>query len=146
MNLISQIQSTHGKYTYYKWNKDGEKMEKSIKKPEKNINDTKDSNTKDNNVINTPKLANLVNNNEGEESDRYKVTDIDNFFDYRSFRKDLDRDNEDNDKCICNERLTGRDKIIQRSVNPFLSNNNYLTDLSIQDKFLRPKNSSYGKI
>ncbi len=75
-----------------------------------------------------------------------KNKEIDEFFDYRSFRKDLDRDIAENDKAICNERLTGRDKLIQRSINPFLSNNNYLSDLSVQDEFLRPKNSSYGKI
>ena len=36
--------------------------------------------------------------------------------------------------------------MIQTSINPFLSNSNYLSDLKTQNDFLRPKNSSYEKI
>lgn len=118
MSLSLQETKKDTKYKYYKWNKEGEHFEKSSKNGEKVL----------------------------EEINKSKNIDMDNFFDYRSFRKDLDTNKKETDKSICNDRLTGRDKIIQRSINPFLSNNNYLSDLSVQDKFLRPKNSSYGKI
>ena len=40
------------------------------------------------------------------------------------------------------ERMSQRDKIIQTSINPFMTSNNYLDDLRIQDNFLRPKDSN----
>lgn len=114
------LQEEKKKYIYYKWSKNGEVLEKSLKKkdiaPEKkNINEKKiePENTKD-------------------------------FFDYRSFSKNEEKDT--NDKSIFNDRLTGREKMIQTSINPFLSNSNYLNDLKTQNDFLRPKNSSYEKI
>jgi len=65
------------------------------------------------------------------------------FIDYRSFSKSETKDI--NDKNIFNDRLTDREKMIQTSINPYLSNNNYLSDLKTQNDFLRPKNSSYEK-
>ena len=38
--------------------------------------------------------------------------------------------------------MSERGMIIQRSINPFLSANNYLDDLEIQSQFLRPKDSN----
>ena len=103
------------KYRYYKWCKNGEVFEKSLKKKD---------------II--------------EKKIEPKPKDIIDFFDYRSFSKNEEKNT--NDKSISNERLTGRDKMIQTSINPFLSNNNYLSDLKTQNDFLRPKNSSYEKI
>ena len=40
------------------------------------------------------------------------------------------------------ERMSQRDKIIQTSINPFMSTNNYVDDLKVQDIFLRPKDSN----
>tara|TARA_Y100000287_G_C14021023_1_gene256860 strand:- start:179 stop:535 length:357 start_codon:yes stop_codon:yes gene_type:complete len=117
MSLALQKQNKESKYKFYKWT-NGEILKKSLKQ---NIEEKSDDKIK----------------NEEKK--------IDEFFDYRSFRKDLELSKKSNDKSICNDRLTDRDKIIQRNINPFLSNNNYLSDLSIQDEFLRPKNSSYGK-
>jgi hypothetical protein len=116
MSLALQEQNIESKYKYYKWT-NGEKLEKTQK-----------------------------HQTISEEEIKHEEKKIDEFFDYRSFRKDLELVKKKNDKSICNDRLTGRDKIIQRNINPFLSNNNYLSDLSVQDEFLRPKNSSYGKI
>ena len=120
MSLQLQEKNKDNKYKYYIWSKEGEQFEKSSK-----VN---------------------PDNKKTEKKEKKEEQDIEHFFDYRAFRKDLDIKKEENDKSICNDRLTGRDKIIQRSINPFLSNNNYLSDLSIQDEYLRPKNSSYGKI
>lgn len=115
--LRKQKEEKKKKYIYYKWSKNGEVLEKSLKKKaiiEKKIE-----------PIEPPK-------------------DVIDFFDYRSFSKNDDKNT--NDKSISNERLTGRDKMIQTSINPFLSNSNYLSDLKTQNDFLRPKNSSYEKI
>ena len=39
-------------------------------------------------------------------------------------------------------RIGDRELVIQTSINPYLATNNYLEDLSVQDKFLRPKDSN----
>ena len=77
------------------------------------------------------------NNHEKKEINLTK----EEIFDYRSFNKDKEKTQ--NDKEIFNERLVGRDKLIQTSINPFLSSCDYINDIATQDKFLRPKNSSY---
>ena len=48
-----------------------------------------------------------------------------------------------NNKEICAKRLSEREQVKQRTFNPFLCNNNYLSDLGIQENFLKPKNSSF---
>ena len=48
-----------------------------------------------------------------------------------------------NRKEICSNRISERIMLKQRTCNPFLSNTNYLTDLSIQEEFLKPKNSNF---
>jgi len=47
-----------------------------------------------------------------------------------------------NDRELNCERLSQRHMIIQTSINPFLSDHNYLDDLQVQDTFLRPKDSN----
>ena len=42
-----------------------------------------------------------------------------------------------------NNKMLERDLISQTSQNPFLTTNNYVDDLTIQDEFLKPKNSSF---
>ncbi len=46
------------------------------------------------------------------------------------------------DRELNSERLSQRDLIIQTSINPFLSDHNYLDDLQVQADFLRPKDSN----
>lgn len=48
-----------------------------------------------------------------------------------------------NNKEMCSKRLSEREQLKQRVHNPFLCNNNYLSDLSIQENYLKPKNSSF---
>jgi hypothetical protein len=43
-----------------------------------------------------------------------------------------------------NTKLSERSMIENISQNPFLSRNNYLNDLQVQDEFLKPKNSNYN--
>uniref|UniRef100_A0A6C0KIC1 Uncharacterized protein n=1 Tax=viral metagenome TaxID=1070528 RepID=A0A6C0KIC1_9ZZZZ len=51
-----------------------------------------------------------------------------------NFKKDNRQDS--------NDRLMNRGMMIQTSINPYLSNNNYLNDVKVQDEFLRPKDSN----
>ena len=51
-------------------------------------------------------------------------------------------DRRQNDRELNSERMSQRDMVIQTSINPFLSTNNYIDDLQIQDQFLRPKDSN----
>ena len=39
-----------------------------------------------------------------------------------------------------------RQQVKQRTFNPYLCNNNYLSDLHIQENFLKPKNSNYESL
>jgi hypothetical protein len=48
-----------------------------------------------------------------------------------------------NNKELCAKRLSEREQVKQRTFNPFLCNNNYLSDLATQENFLKPKNSSF---
>ncbi len=47
-----------------------------------------------------------------------------------------------NDRELHSQRLSERGMMIQKSINPFLSANNYLDDLEIQSQFLRPQDSN----
>ena len=50
-----------------------------------------------------------------------------------------------NDKrAECSERMSKREGVIQRNINPFLKTD-YLKDLENQDNFLRPKDSNIVK-
>ncbi len=51
-----------------------------------------------------------------------------------NFKKDNRQDS--------NDRLMNRGMMIQTSINPYLSNNDYLNDVKVQDDFLRPKDSN----
>lgn len=48
-----------------------------------------------------------------------------------------------NKKELSNQRMASRDMIIQGLINPYLFDNNYVTDINNQDKFLRAKDSNY---
>ena len=43
----------------------------------------------------------------------------------------------------CCERISNREWIIQRNINPYLIQNNYINDLNAQNEFLIPKDSNY---
>tara|TARA_A100001011_G_C14131855_1_gene765797 strand:+ start:287 stop:721 length:435 start_codon:yes stop_codon:yes gene_type:complete len=42
-----------------------------------------------------------------------------------------------------NNKMLEREMIMQTNQNPFMIKNNYVDDLTVQDEFLKPKNSSY---
>ena len=51
---------------------------------------------------------------------------------------------EENNREINYERLSKRKLVTNRQINPYLTSNNYLNDISVQDKFLLPKNSNFN--
>lgn len=42
-----------------------------------------------------------------------------------------------------NEKLSSRHMIIQKSINPFVNNGNYIDHIDMEDSFLRPKDSNF---
>ena len=46
-------------------------------------------------------------------------------------------------KRFMNEQDMDRAKLVQTNINPYLRNNNYLSDLDNEDRFLRPKSSNF---
>ena len=46
-------------------------------------------------------------------------------------------------KRFMNEEDMDRAKLVQTNINPYLRNNNYLSDLDNEDRFLRPKSSNF---
>ncbi len=53
------------------------------------------------------------------------------------------KDEKRNNKEISSKRLSERVQIKQRVFNPYLRNSDYLSDLTVQENFLKPKNSNY---
>ena len=51
---------------------------------------------------------------------------------------------EENNREINYKRLSNRKLITNTQINPYLTSNNYLNDISVQDRFLRPKNSNFN--
>ena len=51
---------------------------------------------------------------------------------------------EDNKREINYDRLSKRKLVTNCKINPYLTSNNYLNDISVQDQFLRPKNSNFN--
>ena len=45
----------------------------------------------------------------------------------------------------CSERISNRKWVIQRNINPYINQNNYIDDLSAQNEFLIPKDSNDKK-
>ena len=48
----------------------------------------------------------------------------------------------ENKREVCSHRIAKRDMATQGTTNPYMINNDYLEDLSNQDKFLRPRDSN----
>tara|TARA_B100000674_G_C37504633_1_gene762011 strand:- start:357 stop:620 length:264 start_codon:yes stop_codon:yes gene_type:complete len=74
---------------------------------------------------------------EFKKSYRYK-NDIKNEIEYEIIKINDDK------RAECSKRIASREGVIQRNINPFL-NSDYITDLEMQDNFLRPKDSNIDK-
>jgi hypothetical protein len=51
---------------------------------------------------------------------------------------------EDNKREVNYDRLSKRKLVTNRKINPYLTTNDYLNDITVQDQFLRPKNSNFN--
>ena len=60
-------------------------------------------------------------------------------------KKDFYDKKECNKRELCSQRIANRDMVVRGGNNPFMVQNNYLDDLTNQDKFLRPQDSNYKK-
>jgi hypothetical protein len=83
-----------------------------------------------------PNIHINANINANNSSDTYK-----NMFNDTKFNEQFTRAY-DSSKKFMNESDMNRMKIVQTNINPFLRNNNYLSDIANEDKFLRPKSST----
>ena len=59
------------------------------------------------------------------------------------FLKLQDNDESDNKRESTYSKMGERDLISQSNMNPFMSKNNYVNDLDVQDQFLKPQNSNF---
>lgn len=48
-----------------------------------------------------------------------------------------------NKRDVCNDRISKREMIIQTNVNPFLTEQSHVNNISVQDVFLRPHDSNF---
>ena len=56
------------------------------------------------------------------------------------------RDPPNDKRALSNQRISNRYMIIQKSINPYVPTENYIDDLEVQDKFLRPKDSNIKEV
>ena len=56
-----------------------------------------------------------------------------------------DDDNSTNKRESTYSKMGERDLVSQANMNPFMSKNNYVNDLDVQDQFLKPLNSNFVK-
>jgi hypothetical protein len=120
------------------WKINDEKIKKSKRKKkndmlereiERNLDTTFDSNNFYNKLTEQTKFT--------EESNQSNMNLI-NFRDSIA----INVENRNNNREILEKRLNNRDKMANGWVNPFLPTNQYLEDITNEDKFLRPKNTN----
>tara|TARA_Y100001970_G_C14249687_1_gene870860 strand:- start:4417 stop:4719 length:303 start_codon:yes stop_codon:yes gene_type:complete len=89
-----------------------------------------------------------INNEKMKKTDRkMKLREIEERIRDNQFDNLKELNNKEiNNKEICAQRLMERQQVKQRTFNPYLCNNNYLSDLHIQENFLKPKNSNYESL
>ena len=101
---------------YWTWSKKNERLEKSLKSERPNLN-----------VAETE-----INVALPETLEEKIIQDAQSTF------------VEENKREQNSERLSKREWMTNVQINPFHTKNNYINDISVQDKFLRPKNSNFN--
>jgi len=79
-----------------------------------------------------------------KEEKEEKKKGRDKFIDFNDFNKSFNK--KDNNKEISSKRLAEREMVKQITYNPYLSNNDYLSDLNVQESFLKSKNSNFENL
>ena len=109
------------KYKYWKWSNSKTKQLKKLK-------NKKGKNKKNNRMDNTRQ----------SQLNQDKI-DID----LKIARLETIEKKEPNKREMCNNRISQRDMLIQTNVNPFLTKETYVDNISVQDNFLRPLDSNF---
>lgn len=107
-----------------------EVFEKSLRS---NAIDNKDVDT---NTMNAQNHIYNTNTNMNANNEHYQ-----HIFNETKFNEQFTRAY-DSSKKFMNENDMNRMKTVQTTINPYLRNNDYLSDLANEDKFLRPKSST----
>ena len=84
------------------------------------------------------------------DKEKYLLKEANVAEDYNKMKTLLFDDGSESCMRVSNKREDANTKLSERcmieniSQNPFLSRNNYLNDLQVQDEFLKPKNSNFN--
>jgi len=109
-----------------KWT-NGEKYEKSLKKGEIIIENSE----RTNNQTNNDNLSQNLNENDNKDNFYHDDRFIQQGFVLKQNKRDS-----------FNDKLLERGFQTQLNQNPFLSGGNYISDIEVEDNFLRPKNTN----
>jgi hypothetical protein len=105
---------------FWKWS-NGDKCEKSIRKQNNNIQNINNNiQNVDNNIQNVDNIYLFMNDNNNNNTNN---------------------ENKQNSREELVTKMAERNFIYQRGINPFLTDNNYVNDIILHDKYLIPKNT-----
>ena len=125
-------------FVYSFWKINDEKIKKSKREKkndilereiERNLDTTFDSNNLYNKLTEHTKFTEEINKSNM------------NLINFRD-SIEINVESRNNNREILEKRLNGRDKMSNGWINPFLPTNQYLEDISNEDKYLRPKNTN----
>jgi hypothetical protein len=127
------------KSTYYEWKwSNGEPYYKSCKKEITNKQDI----DKEDSISKEKVLNDNDNENEniGENAIQHSLDGFDSF-------PTFSRNNNPNSYAReeLDTKISDRELLFQRGINPYLPNNSYVNDVVTRDKFLKPQNTSSEK-
>ena len=129
-------------YRYSKWSycntRFKSKRTKTIKSKQEQCIDKYETEKNMINILSKKqKISDEQNNRSNEREQDIEKKRIPGLIDFKTVH------NEPSGKrALCNQRISNRYMVIQKSINPFLSTNNYISDLEVQDKHLRPIDSN----
>ena len=130
-------------YRYSKWSDNNGSMIKSSRKEIENLNKEFDvskyeteRNTADF-LSKKQKISDQQNERTIEREQEIEKKRIPGLIDFQAVHHEPS-----GKRALSNERISNRYMVIQKSINPFLSTSNYVSDLEVQDMHLRPKDSN----
>ena len=59
---------------------------------------------------------------------------------------DFDPINIDNRREMLDNKMAGREPVLQRGANPFINQSSYVNDIVVRDMFLKPINTTQGRV
>ena len=122
-------------YKHWKWS-NGTKLKKTLKK-ENNEENQKNTLTEKKELTREEEFNMKIN---AQNIDKKELDKINKFVEFEQIHIEPN-----NRRTETSERMSSRHMIIQKPINPFLKDSDYLNDLNIQDTMLRPKDSNFNK-